>query len=87
MNDWGKEKKDETDQIKPSIWKEYFTKLLNDAGDQTNTEPPDETPDIPTFEPILDRVITMHELRKALLLLKNRKAPGCDFFFFKDFLF
>ena len=52
--------------------------MLNDAGDQTNTEPPDETPDIPTFEPILDRMITMHELRKALLLLKNHKAPGCD---------
>ena len=28
MNNWGKEKKDETEQIKPSIWKEYFTKLF-----------------------------------------------------------
>ena len=79
MNDWGKDKKDETDQIKPSVWKEYFNKLLNDAGDQTNIEPPDEhTPDIPTFELILDRVITLEELRKALMLLKNHKAPGCD---------
>ena len=65
LNDWGKEKKDVTDQIKPDTWKEYFTKFLNDAGDQTNTEPPDETPDISIFERILDRIITMYELCKG----------------------
>ena len=79
MNNWGKEQIDETDQIKPSTWKEYYTKLLNDTNENTNT-PNDETvPNfIPTFEPILDRQITMIELRKALKLLKNHKAAGCD---------
>ena len=80
MNDWGKEKGDETDQIKPSAWKEYFTGLLNGAGGDTGAVHDDETiPDfIPTFEPTLDRQISMTELRKALTLLKNHKAPGCD---------
>ena len=78
MNNWGKEKTDESDQIKPSTWKEYFTKLLN--GTQDNGTPNDRNNDDlpPTFNPILDRMITMEELRKALLLLKNHKAPGCD---------
>ena len=80
MNNWGKEKEDETDQIRPSAWKEYFTKLLNDAGGGAGAVLNDETiPNfIPTFEPILDRQISMTELRKALTLLKNHKAPGCD---------
>ena len=79
MNNWGKEKTDETDHIKPSIWKEYFTKLLN--GTEHNSETADIENEIdlpPTFHPILDRMITMEELRKALLLLKNHKAAGCD---------
>ena len=68
MNDWGKEKEDETDQIKPSVWKEYFTGLLNGAGGDTGAVLNDATiPDfIPTFEPILDRQISMTALRKAL---------------------
>ena len=67
MNNWGKEKEDEADQIKPSTWKEYFTKLLNDTKENTETVLNDETiPNfIPTFEPILDRQISMIELRKA----------------------
>ena len=79
MNNWGKEKTDESDQIKPSTWKEYFTKLLNGPRDNDRT-PNDRKSDnfLPTFNPILDRGITMDELRKALLLLKNHKAPGCD---------
>ena len=79
MNNWGKEKPDESDQIKPSTWKEYFTKLLNGSQDNDGT-PNDRNNDnfLPTFNPILDRVITMDELRKALSLLKNHKAPGCD---------
>ena len=75
MNNWGKDKSDETDQIKPSAWKDYFTKLLNDS---TETPETDVTNFTPTFHPILDRLITMDELRKALLLLKNHKACGCD---------
>ncbi len=80
MNNWGKEKEYEPDQIKPSTWKEYFTKLLNDTKDNTETVRNDETiPNfIPTFDPILDRQISMIELRKALTLLKNHKAAGCD---------
>ena len=79
MNNWGKEKDDETDQITPLTWKEYFTKLLNDRT-STNALPIDETTPqpTPTFNPILDRKITMIELRKALTLLKNHKAAGCD---------
>ena len=78
MNNWGKEKKDETEQIKPSIWKEYFTKLLNDQS-ITNANSNETMHDfVPTFNPILDRQISMTELRKALTLLKNHKAAGCD---------
>ena len=77
MNNWGKEKADETDQIKPSVWREYFSKLLNDAGgpDDGGLVPSNY---LPTFQPILDRMITMDELRRALSLLKNHKAAGCD---------
>ena len=79
MNNWGKEKTDETDQISPSTWKEYFTKLLNDTNEGNNSVNDETTPNfIPTFQPILDRQISMAELRKALLLLKNHKAAGCD---------
>ena len=79
MNNWGKEKTDETDQISPSTWKEYFTKLLNDTNEGNNSLNDETTPNfIPTFQPILDRQISMAELRKALLLLKNHKAAGCD---------
>ena len=74
MNNWGKEKEDETDQITSATWKEYFTKLLNDESN-TNANSNDETmPDfVPTFNPILDRQISMTELRKALTLLKNQQ--------------
>ena len=82
MNNWGKEKVDETDQIKPSTWKQYFTKLLNDTREniEQNTVSNDENIQdfIPTFDPILDRMITMEELKKALSLLKDHKASGCD---------
>ena len=64
MNNWGKKKKDETEQIKPSIWKEYFTKLLNKPSESKDS--PSYTSDhLPTFHPILDRIITMDEMRKA----------------------
>ena len=77
MNNWGKEKADETDQIKPSTWREYFSKLLNDTRDPDDNGL--DTPNfVPTFQPTLDRMITMDELRKALSLLKNHKAAGCD---------
>ena len=79
MNNWGKEKSDETDQISPSTWKEYFTKLLNDTGEGNDSVSDEITINsIPTFQPILDRQISMAELRKALSLLKNHKAAGCD---------
>ena len=77
MNNWGKEKEDETDQITPATWKEYFTKLLNHGSSNANSN--ETTHDfVPTFNPILDRQISMTELRKALKLLKNHKAAGCD---------
>ena len=50
MNNWGKEKTDETDQIKPSVWKDYFTKLLNETNETPETEFPNFAP---TFHPIL----------------------------------
>ena len=78
MNNWGREKQDESDQISPSAWKDYFTKLLNCTSNNNLPDNDDSEDRVPTFDPILDRMITMDELRKALLLLKNHKAPGCD---------
>ena len=78
MNNWGREKQDESDQISPSAWKDYFTKLLNCTSNNSLPDNDNNEDRVPTFDPILDRMITMDELRKALLLLKNHKAPGCD---------
>ena len=46
MNNWGKEKEDETDQFTPATWKEYFTKLLNDESN-TNADSNDGTTPLP----------------------------------------
>ena len=80
MNNWGKDKEDETDQIKPSVWRDYFTKLLNATGQNSEPTPDNDTISnlAPTFHPILDRQISMAELRKSLTLLKHHKAAGCD---------
>ena len=73
MNNWGKEHKEETEHIKPSTWNEYFKKLLNKPmTDATNHSMH------PTFNPILDGIITSKELREALNKMKNNKAPGPD---------
>ena len=80
MNNWGKDKEDETDQIKPSVWRDYFTKLLSATGQSSEPTPDNNSISnlAPTFHPILDQQISTPELRKALSLLKNHKAAGCD---------
>ena len=73
MNNWGKERTEETEHIKPSTWKEYFKELLN--KDKTHTSNVSTTP---TFDPILDRILTLKELMDCLIQMKNNKAPGPD---------
>ena len=69
MNNWG---------IKPDTWSKYFKKLLNN---ESNVNPEiaggrQGTGD--TFDPILDRIITIEEMREGLRELKRKKAPGPD---------
>ena len=71
MNNWGREKQDESDQISPSAWKDYFTKLLNCTSNNSLPDNDSNEDRVPTFDPMLDRTITIAEGRKALLLLKN----------------
>ena len=63
MNNWGKEKEDETDQIKPSTWKEYFTKLLNENEENADISTDDNLPGfVPTFNPILHTPVLLPPL-------------------------
>ena len=55
MTKWGKEKMDETDRIKPEIWREYFESLLNNPS---STEGGVKN-FLPTFDHVLDRRITI----------------------------
>ena len=89
MNNWGKERTDPTEQIRPNEWVKYFKMLLKDGnegaspdgnfsenlrdGIYSNTHEGHNT-----FEPILDSRITVTELREALSELKPGKAPGPD---------
>ena len=73
MNKWGTNQTDETEHIKPHTWNEYFKKLLN----KPEISSPNHTP-IPTFDPTLDGIVTLKELREALNMMKNNKAPGPD---------
>ena len=77
MNDWGKEKIEETDHIKPNTWSKYFKNLLNN-GSNNNPEIARGRVTDKTFDPMIDRRITMEEMREALRELKNKKAPGPD---------
>ena len=74
MNRWGKEQTDPSDGITPKRWIDYFQDLLND----TNTGLADFPRGFQTFEPILDKRISVNELREALQKLKGDKAPGPD---------
>ena len=88
MNNWGKERNEQTDHIKPITWNKHFKSLLNnnikpltetklnDTRDMDNPGRPLWNFD--TFDPILDSRITVHEIREGLRMLKNRKAPGPD---------
>ena len=78
MNNWDKNKTDETDHIEPQAWKEYFEKLLNKPTNDPEGQNSNNNNDIPTFDPILDGIITLQELREALHQLKDNKAPGPD---------
>ena len=74
MNNWGKKITDPTDKISPDTWISHFETLLND----NNANPPDIGEGHRTFEPILDSIICLKELRDALNNLKIGKAPGPD---------
>ena len=58
MNNWDKNKTDETDHIEPQAWKEYFEKLLNKPTNDPEGQNSNNNNDIPTFDPILDGIIT-----------------------------
>ena len=75
MNSWGKDKIEETEHIKPHTWNEYFKKLLNKPSCPPNNT---QTNTTPTFDPMLDGIITLQEVLKALQAMKNNKAPGPD---------
>jgi hypothetical protein len=89
MNNWGKEKTEPADHIKPSTWGNYFKSLLNNnITSLTETRQPNATGDMTetdsplwrqkTFDPILDSRVTGDEMREALKNLKKQKAPGPD---------
>ena len=88
MNNWGKDKTDETDNITPSNWRKYFKTLLNGTKspkETTSTQTTERMNDVDTpsliyesFNPILDSRISTIEMREAISKLKNNKSPGPD---------
>ena len=86
MNNWGKERTDETDSISPSTWQQYFKSLLinrsgsgKDLGDNThNNDIENSTWKYNSFDPIIEGRITTAEMKEALNKLKNNKSPGPD---------
>ena len=78
MNNWGKERKDLTDNITPSKWHKYYKSLLNSTSKKEETNRNNIGSEIPSFDPILDSRITKKEMNKALNDLKCKKSPGPD---------
>ena len=78
MNNWGNDYTEKTDRIKPDTWSNHFKKLLNTQSNinPNTSEGRQGTGD--TFDPILDRRITIEEMREGLSELKSKKAPGPD---------
>ena len=73
MKNWGKERKDPSDNISPDDWKQYFTKLLNsDSGPLKIEDNNDQV------LPEMDRIITLEELKHVSKKAKNGKACGPD---------
>ena len=75
MNNWGKSKSDPSDSIAPDRWIKHFSKLLNSTKNRSSH------PTLSTsasFEPTLDRMISLKEMHDALSDLKPGKAPGPD---------
>ena len=73
MNNWGKGDTEKKEVIPPTTWKTYFEKLLNTPVCEASNKGIS-----PTFNPLLDGLITVKELRDALKKMKNGKAPGPD---------
>ena len=73
MRKWGKINPDSADNIEPDRWVNHFTKLLNTA-----ISSPRKAIDFRTFEPILDSILSLKEIKEALRDLKAGKAHGPD---------
>lgn len=62
------------DEQQKNRWREHFVDLLNQPGPQN---PPDII-QTDTDLPIVSNALTREEIRKAIQLLRNRKAAGPD---------
>ena len=75
INNWGENKTDDTDGIKPSSWIKHFSKLLNSPK---NRNPDLDQSAFACFEPVLDCMISRDEMKEAFEDLKRGKCPGLD---------
>lgn len=73
MNNWGRSKDDPADRIAPGQWKKHFVALLNGGQDLIP-----KTEGYNTFDPVLDGIVTLEELRKVLKKMKLGKSAGLD---------
>lgn len=71
MNNWGYETKDNSDKISPKSWHKYYKTLLNSTDPTSQSKDQNDYP--PTYDPILDGIISKKELKTALKDLKNNK--------------
>lgn len=72
MREWGKEKPDPADGIKPETWKHYYQSLLNKPNAKPMETPPGRV------DPELDKPLLLEELQAAIKRAKSGKAFGPD---------
>ena len=82
MNNWGKERYDQTDNIEPPTWCKYYKSLLNSSSlskDQSyTTEDINEICNNLWNHETFDGRISTAEMSDALKQLKNKKSLGTD---------